>query len=106
MLCHKTQLQTLLSRHIGCGNGITAQAVAQLIDVPPRQVRHLVTELRMDGIAVCGTPRDGYYIAASGEELEATCQFLRSRAMHSLVLESRLRNVPLPDLIGQMKLPT
>ncbi|MCZ7655553.1 MAG: hypothetical protein M5R42_16810 [Rhodocyclaceae bacterium] len=53
-----------------------------------------------------GTPRDGYYIAASGEELEATCQFLRSRAMHSLVLESRLRNVPLPDLIGQMKLPT
>lgn len=106
MLCHKTQLQTLLSRHIGRENGITAQAVAQLIDVPPRQVRHLVTELRMDGVAVCGTPRDGYYIAASGEELEATCQFLRARAMHSLVLESRLRNVPLPDLIGQMKLPT
>lgn len=106
MLCHKTQLQTLLSHHIGRENGIPAEYIARLVDLPARQVRHLVTELRMDGIAVCGTPRDGYYIAASGEELEATCQFLRSRAMHSLVLESRLRNVPLPDLIGQMKLPT
>lgn len=106
MLCHKTQLQTLLSRHIGSENGITAQAVADLIEVPPRQVRLLVTDLRLDGVAVCGTPREGYYIARDAEELEATCAFLRARALHSLLLESRLRKLPLPDLIGQLKLPT
>lgn len=69
---------TILSRHIGKGHG------------------H----------AICGTPTDGYYIAATAEELNATCEFLHNRAMHSLTLESKLRKIPLSDLIGQLHLPT
>ena len=102
----KHQLLTALQAHIGRGRGITVRNLAGLLDCHARQVRTLVTELRDEGIAVCGTPRDGYYIAATAEELEETCQFLRSRAMCSLTLESRLRKVPLADLFGQLHLPT
>ena len=69
-------------------------------------MRTLITELRLDGIAICGTPETGYYIAESAEELEDTCQFLRQRALHSLHLEACLRKLPLADLLGQMHLKT
>jgi biotin operon repressor len=100
------QLVTLLSRHIGKGNGIGVKDIAQQIGTNERHVRTMVSDLRDDGHAVCGTPRHGYYIAATPEELEETCTFLRNRAMHSLGLESRLRRIPLPDLLGQLHVPT
>ena len=100
------QLVTLLSRHIGKGNGIGVKDIARQIGANERHVRAMVSDLRDEGLAVCGTPRHGYYIAATLEELEETCTFLRRRAMHSLGLESRLRRIPLPDLLGQLHVPT
>ena len=106
-MANRTDLLILMSRYYkGAMNGATAQTLALSLDCDARQVRHLVTELREDGIAVCGHPRTGYYIAATAEELEQTCQFLRSRALHSLHLESKLRHVPLPELLGQLRLKT
>ena len=102
----KHDLQAVLARHVGKFSGVTASTLAATLDIPARAVRHLVTELREDGVAVCGHPGTGYFIAANNEELEATCAFLRSRAMHSLQLESTLRHVPLPDLLGQLRLKT
>lgn len=102
----RTDLEMLLQRHIGEDRGITAKAIAEALGCTERQVRELVTELRMDGVAVCGHPATGYFIAATKAELERTCAFLRDRAMHSLVLEARLRRLPLADLIGQLRLPT
>jgi hypothetical protein len=102
----KTDLANVLSRHIGRENGITANNLAGLLQALPRTVRSLISELRMDGIAVCGHPSAGYYIAATSEELEETCQFLRGRAMHSLAIESKLRKVPMEDLVGQLHLNT
>lgn len=99
-------LLAVLARHVGRGNGITVHTLADQLDTTERQVRSLVSELRMAGHAVCGHPRDGYYIAANAEEMEETCQFLRNRAMHSLQIESRLRNIPMPDLLGQLHVPT
>lgn len=99
-------LAALLSRHIGKANGVTASGLATALGTTTRAVRHLVTELREEGMAVCGHPATGYFIAANPEELEATCAFLRSRAMHSLKLESTLRHVPLTDLLGQLRLKT
>ena len=100
------QLLAVLARHIGRGNGITAGQLAQALQVPERRIRSWVSELRDDGNAICGTPRDGYFIAHTPEELEETCEFLRHRAMHSLHLESRLRKIPLSDLLGQLHVPT
>ena len=96
----------LLIRHIGGGNGISMHQLEQQLDMLPRVIRRHISELREDGHAICGTPNEGYYIAATPEELQHTCDFLRSRAMHSLTLESRLRKIPLTDLLGQLHLPT
>ncbi len=99
-------LQRVLATHIGKDKGVTAEALARALDIPARMVRHLVTELREEGVAVCGHPSNGYFIAETPEELNATCKFLRGRAMKSLELESRLRKIPLPDLLGQLHLKT
>ena len=99
-------LFSLLAVRVGAHNGVSVDALARQLASTPRHVRTLVSELRMDGIAVCGTPKTGYYIAATPEEMEETCQFLRNRAMHSLTLESRLRKIPMPDLLGQLHVPT
>ena len=107
----RTELLALLQRHIGRERGVTAREIAARLSqggepVAERLVRELVTGLREEGVAVCGHPADGYFIAATREELEETCAFLRSRAMHSLVLEAKLRGMPLADLVGQLHLPT
>lgn len=99
-------LLAILSRHTGRHNGIAVDTLAEMLGVAPRQVRTHVSALRSDGVAVCGTPETGYFIAANADELEETCNFLRHRAMHSLQLESRLRNIPMPDLLGQLHVPT
>lgn len=96
----------VLSGHIGASYGINAAQLAEATDMPERRVRACISELREDGVAICGHPSNGYYIAQTAEELDRCCQFLRSRALHSLTIESRLRRIPLPDLIGQIKLPT
>lgn len=100
------QLLTVLSSHIGKGNGIGVKPLAQQLGTNERQVRQLISDLRDDAHAICGTPAHGYYIAATSEELEETCSFLHNRALTSLTLESRLRKIPLVDLIGQLHLPT
>jgi len=87
-------------------NGITGADLAQILELRKREIRHAISELRMEGIAVCGHPKTGYFIAANPEELEETCAFLRDRALHSLTLESKLRHVPLPELLGQLRLKT
>ena len=103
---HHTTVLIILSRHIGSGNGISMRQLEQQLDMLPRPIRQCISDLRDDGHAICGTPGEGYYIAATAEELQHTCEFLRSRAMHSLSLESKLRKIPLADLIGQLHLPT
>lgn len=102
----KNDLFTLLANRVGAQNGASVKALAEQLATTPRHVRTLVSELRMDGIAVCGTPKTGYYIAADAGELQETIDFLKHRALHSLQLASRLSNVPLPDLLGQIHVPT
>ncbi|XAI95651.1 hypothetical protein [Microcystis phage Mae-JY22] len=106
MIPTKHQLLTLLSDRIGRKNGQRVRDLAYNLRCSERLVRTLVTELREDGVAVCGHPTTGYFIAETAEELEECCQFLRRRALHSLGLEARLRKMPLPDLIGQLHLRT
>lgn len=95
-----------LQRHIGADAGVAAAALARHLDIPERRLRQAISALREDGIAICGHPRSGYYIAETAEELEHCCRFLRARAMHSLAIEARLRRIPLPDLLGQLRLRT
>jgi len=100
----KDDLVALLARHLGADNGASAEALARALDVPERRVRTLVTEAREEGVAIAATPEHGYFIAVLPDEIDMCCAFLRARAMKSLLLESRLRKIPLPELLGQMRL--
>jgi hypothetical protein len=103
-------LLTILSRHIGAANGISAERLAWRLYGPgatakdQRHVRKLVVELRRDGHHICADPKRGYFMAQTDEELDGTCQFLFNRAMTSLSQVSAMKRVSLPDLAGQLRI--
>ena len=98
-----------LSRHQGHENGIgISQVVREATGhnsdkASERRARDIISALREEGTAICASPSTGYYIAATEEELEACCAWLRSRAMHSLRLESKMRRIAMPDLLNQLR---
>lgn len=102
----KHDVLAVLCLHVGAENSISGNALAKKVGINARRLRHLTDELIDDGIGLCSHPSRGYYIAQTDKEIEHTCEFHRSRAMHELRKVSRLQKIPLPDLIGQLHLPT
>jgi len=102
----------VLSHHIGKCKGISAQSLAEaclIRPVSPHDLRHLrkiIQRLRGDGHHICAHPATGYFIAENAEELDATCEFLYERAICSLKQISRMKKVAMPDIRGQLRLPT
>lgn len=94
----------LLADHQGRERGIRCADLAAKAGITEREVRKLVSALRRDGTAICAKPKSGYFLAVTPEELRESCAFLHQRALHSLLLASRIQNVSLPDLLGQLKL--
>lgn len=101
-----------LSRHIGAANGVRADVlVAEItgaLSTPQgeRELREIVVQLRNDGHHVCAHPGAGYFLAANDAELDASCEFLFQRAMTTLKQVAAMKRVSLPDLRGQLHLPT
>lgn len=113
------QVLAALARHIGRENGATAEELvreilgaawssydAGVVRTTERQLRETVVQLRLEGHHVCATPEHGYFLAANAEELDATCLFLHERAMTSLKQIAAMKRISLPDLRGQLHLPT
>lgn len=104
----------VLSWHVGVDNGVPMNGLADLCygqAVPEperpaaaRYIRGLVETLREQGHPICAHPGDGYFLAANDAELNATCEFLYSRAMSSLKKVAAMKRVPLPDLRSQVGL--
>lgn len=99
-------LARLAEQHTGKARGVSAEQLAHDLGITERTLRALVSMLRETGTAISATPETGYYIAETAAELEESCEFLRSRALHSLRIEAQLRRIPLPDLLGQLHLET
>ena len=116
----RERLLTVLARHVGSARGVT---IGRLVDemaavvgvrhldaaehaTAERNVRELVVQLRLAGYHVCSHPSTGYFMAATPEELDAACTFLYDRAMTSLSQVAAMKRVSLPDLRGQLHLPT
>lgn len=102
-----------LAHHIGQKNGARADILVAEITGQPgpdlagqRLLRAHITALRMSGHHVCAHPCGGYFMADTPEELEQTCEFLYGRAMTGLQQIARMKNISLPDLRGQLHLPT
>lgn len=106
------ELLAALRNHIGRRRGVTASALCrEVLGHEPtagdeRCMRHLVEELRRAGHHVCAHPRDGYFLADSPDELDETCAFLYARALASLSQVAAMKRVSVPDLRGQLRLPT
>lgn len=111
----KGKLLYILSRHIGKGRTI---GMAQLYEAVfgkhcgdringTRIIRKLITELRREGVPICSDTSmegGGYYLASAGGELDKYCMRLRIRALKILKMEATLRNITLPELLGQLTL--
>lgn len=96
----------VMQSHIGRDCALSGKELAQALEIAPREVRHLTDAVIDHGILLCSHPAYGYWIALNADELEATCQFHRGRALHELSKEAKLRKVGLGDLLGQMHLRT
>lgn len=102
----------VLSRHIGAEHGVGVRALAVAVVGPEadaadeRRVRTAIVELRKAGHHVCAHPSTGYFMAAAEADLVRTCEYLLSRAMCSLEQVAAMRRESLPDLRGQLRLPT
>jgi hypothetical protein len=106
----------VLSNHIGRDKGISITELAARCDqefwlegapnASERHVRKLIEQLRSQGQHICAHPQTGYYMAATPEELDRTCLFLHERAMTSLRQVAAMKKVSVPDLRGQLNLPT
>ena len=111
-LLTRDALLRALERHVGADRGCTgARLVLEICGLystraHERALRALIAELRLQGHHICGTPADGYYIAATEAELLRTCEWLHARAMTTLAQVAAMRRVSLPDLRGQLRLPT
>ena len=97
-------LLQILSAHQGRENGIGVADLARKAGISERQARKFISELRLQGLGICATPKTGYYMAVTPEELHESCRFLHRRALGSLQLASRIQQISLPDLLGQLKL--
>lgn len=100
-----------LARHIGADNGIRGdQLVTEILGehdaVSERDLREMIVRLRLEGQHICAHPSRGYFLAATPEELDETCLFLHERAMTSLKQIAAMKRISLPDLRGQLHLPT
>jgi hypothetical protein len=88
----------------GKRQGISAAALSVVTGLGERTQRSAISLLREAGHPVVGTPDTGYYMAQNADEVRECCAFLRSRAMHSLVIEARLMKLSVPQLLGQISL--
>lgn len=112
MTMQQHDLMAALCDHIGKRNGVRSDDLVREINrghtchACERRLRQLITELRLQGHHICAHPNHGYYIAENEQELDEACLFLYERAMTTMQQISMMKNISLPDLRGQLKLPT
>ena len=105
-------LLTALAHHIGKQRGIKGKdLVIKIMGIKARpanerHLRDLIQQLREEGHHICGTPITGYYIGQTEDELNETCLFLYHRSMTTLKQIAAMKRTALPDLRGQLRLPT
>jgi hypothetical protein len=103
----RARVLAALMQHQGAANGIGARDLAQICELSERELRKAISVLIIDdGTAIAGTPRSGYFVAVTPEEINETVEFHKGRALHELLKASRLSGTPLLELAGQLRLKT
>ena len=109
----KVKLMACLSRHIGKNNAIGMGELYEEVFGKSwnhrindtRALRRLISDLKAEGVSILSSPNrfgGGYYLAAAASELEEFYRKRREAALRILSLESRMRNMAMPELLGQI----
>ena len=109
----KLRLYMIMLQHIGPSQKIGMGELYEQVFGRPwnnrindtRQIRMLITQMKKEGQAVMSSSspiNGGYWIAASGSELDAFVKKDKLRALKILSRISNMKKVSLPELMGQM----
>jgi hypothetical protein len=107
---NQERVLALLQEQTGRGNALKAGEIVEMITgrrtspTEERYLRAIIKDLRLKGNPICTHSCYGYWWAASADDLHAASNFLRGKAMSSLRQITKLRNLALPTLIGQLDL--
>jgi hypothetical protein len=111
----RTRLFFELIKHIGEKNAIGMAELYEIVFMKKwsnrindtRALRHLITSLRNEGVAICSVSDrsgGGYYLASAGSEINDYLRRLERRALKILARISKIKKVTLPEYLGQMRL--
>jgi hypothetical protein len=105
----QNQVLECLQTKIGIANATKALELVREIKgkVRPeddRAIRKIVKELRRHGYPIASAPNLGYFWAETPEELQMARDWIRGRAMCSLVVARNMIKRGMPKLTGQMSI--
>jgi hypothetical protein len=111
----RLKLYSVMLAHVGPNQKIGMGELFETVFEKPyhhrindtKLLRKLITEMRRDGQPVLSdssATHGGYWISASGSELNAYCEKGKRRALRILGRISRMKKVSLGDYLGQMRL--
>ena len=109
----KYRLMVAMSRHIGRTRAI---GMGELFEEvygkswdhrinDTRSLRKLISETKEEGVPILSsssTTGGGYYLSGSDSEMDAFYEMRRKMALKILALESKMRKLAMPDLLGQI----
>ena len=120
MTDEEAAVMLVLMKHQGRGNAVSVKDLTEIVnfkmqnanckdeenisEVRVRQiVKHLI-ERHGKPIGSAVAEPSGYFIITNAEEMEMVCKSLRHRWMSILYRECRIRQIGLPELLGQLAL--
>ena len=93
----------ILKNHIGKDESIKSRGITELTGFRDVQIRCLISSMvGVHGFPICSGGR-GFFIAKDQKELEEHCSSMQRRAIMILKRVSKLRRLPLEDIITESK---
>ena len=65
-------------------NGTSSAKIANVAGISSRDVRFVIKIMRDEGIPICGTPKDGYWMARTSFDMNYTMIQLKSHIQNSI----------------------
>ena len=65
-------------------NGTSSAKIANVAGISSRDVRFVIQIMRDEGIPICGTPKDGYWIAQTSWDMNDTLIKLKAHIKNSI----------------------